>query len=175
MGARRSWAGGRRGAAGGLARLLQGWKRMSFQNTSTKETNHEVGRTGHDFTQLFVIRRRTKRQRSGARVEGAPFGEGSHPIRHGDGLRMLCDGHGCWRRDRTHALAIRPTNGRLVFLAKRFETSNSSRSARKDLDKSTAESLQLLRFDLPLRLFACLLNPHRKTIEGTGIEEDFTH
>jgi hypothetical protein len=101
-----SWAGGRRGAAGGLARLLRG-SILFF--TDQREANHA---TGHDFAQLSVIRRRTKRQRSGARVEGVPFGEGSHPIRHGDGLRMLCDGHGCWRRDSPHALTIRPTNGR---------------------------------------------------------------
>jgi len=45
----------------------------------------------------------------------------THPIRHGDGLRMLCDGHGCWRRDRTHALKM-TRRRRLVFLAERFET-----------------------------------------------------
>jgi hypothetical protein len=37
----------------------------------------------------------------------------------------LCDGHGCRRCDSPPALAIRPTNGRLVFLAKRFESPNS--------------------------------------------------
>jgi hypothetical protein len=29
---------------------------MSFQNTSTKEANHEAGRPDHDFTQHSVIR-----------------------------------------------------------------------------------------------------------------------
>ncbi|MFT6239044.1 MAG: hypothetical protein ACJAQT_001122, partial [Akkermansiaceae bacterium] len=75
-------------AAGGLARLLQGWKRMSFQNTSTKEANHEVGRTDHDFTQHSVIRSTRERQRSGARVEGVPFGEG--PTRKGTATDYGC-------------------------------------------------------------------------------------
>ena len=35
------------------------------------------------------------------------------------------NGHGCWVRDSTHALTIRPTNGRLLFMAKRFEPPNS--------------------------------------------------
>jgi hypothetical protein len=103
-------AGGRRGAAGGLARLLQGWKRMSFQNTSTKEANHEAGRPDHDLTQHSVTRRRT----SGSEVVPGwkgPFREG--PNRSGTatdyGLRMLCDGHGCWRRASPPALAIAPT------------------------------------------------------------------
>jgi hypothetical protein len=61
---------------------------MSFQNTSTEEANHEVGRTDHDFTQHSVIRRRTKRQRSGARVEGVPFGEG--PTRSGTATDYGC-------------------------------------------------------------------------------------
>ena len=49
-----------------------------------------------------------------------PFRD-THPIRHGDGLRMLCDGHGCRRRDNPHALTFRPTNGRLARSPKRFE------------------------------------------------------
>jgi hypothetical protein len=38
---------------------------------------------------------------------------------------VLCDGHGCRRRDSPHALNIDLTGGRLVFLAKDFEPSNS--------------------------------------------------
>jgi hypothetical protein len=87
MGARRSWAGGRRGAAGGLARLLQGWKRMSFQNTSTKEANHEVGRTDHDFTQHSVIRRRTSVSEVVPGWKG-PFREG--PNRSGTATDYGC-------------------------------------------------------------------------------------
>jgi hypothetical protein len=79
------WAGGRRGAAGGLARLLQG---SPFLTKPTKEADPKVGRTDHDFTQHSVIRRRTKRQRSGARVEGAPFGEG--PTRSGTATDYGC-------------------------------------------------------------------------------------
>jgi hypothetical protein len=41
----------------------------------TKEALHEVGRTDHDFTQHSVIRSTNERQRSGARVEGAPLGK----------------------------------------------------------------------------------------------------
>jgi hypothetical protein len=68
-------AGGRRGAAGGLARLLQGWKRMSFQNTSTKEANPEVGRSDHDFTQHSVIRSTKERQRLVPGWKGSPLGK----------------------------------------------------------------------------------------------------
>jgi hypothetical protein len=71
---------------------------MSFQNTSTEEANPEVGRTDHDFTQHSVIRSTRERQRSGARVEGVPFGEG--PTRSGTATDYGCceskrsgDGH----------------------------------------------------------------------------------
>jgi hypothetical protein len=69
------WAGGRRGAAGGLARLLQGWKRMSFQNTSPKEPDPKVGRSDHDFTQHSVIQRRTSVSEVVPGWKGSPLGK----------------------------------------------------------------------------------------------------
>ena len=44
----------------------------------------------------------------------------SLPTRHGDGLRMLCDGHGCWRRDSPCALKM-TRRRRQVPSPKRFE------------------------------------------------------
>jgi hypothetical protein len=79
-----SWAGGRRGAAGGLARLLQG---SPFFTNPTKEADPEVGRTDHDFTQHSVIRRRT----SGSEVVPGwkePFREG--PNRSGTATDYGC-------------------------------------------------------------------------------------
>jgi len=60
----------------------------------TKEANPQIRRTDQDFTQLSVIRSTNARREestdwNGARVEGVPSGEGNHPKRQGDGLRML--------------------------------------------------------------------------------------
>jgi len=70
-------AGGWRGAAGGLARLLQGSPLFYFP---TKEANHHLRATGQDFTQLSVIRSTNARREestdwNGARVEGTPLGK----------------------------------------------------------------------------------------------------
>jgi hypothetical protein len=78
------WAGGRRGAAGGLARLLQG---SPFLTTPTKEAHHEVGRTDHDFTQHSVIRRRTSVSEVVPGWKG-PFREG--PNRSGTATDYGC-------------------------------------------------------------------------------------
>lgn len=75
--------------------------------------------TGHDFTQLSVMRRGDRRARTRP-GEGSPLAGRDHGISGHDVLRKLCDGHGCWRRDSPHALTFRPTNGRQDPWAKDF-------------------------------------------------------
>ena len=77
-----------RGPEGG-AELRAGWRDSCKRAFYFSPTNgRKPIATGHDFAQLSVMRRRTKRQRSGARVEGAPFGEG--PTRSGTATDYGC-------------------------------------------------------------------------------------
>ena len=70
-----------------------------------------------------TLRNATTRERSDwcQGWKGPALREGSHPTRHGDVLRKLCDGHGCWRRDSPPALTVRPTEGRLDLRPENFE------------------------------------------------------
>ncbi|MDA7929916.1 hypothetical protein N9B63_03650 [Akkermansiaceae bacterium] len=84
----RRWGRGDLGPEGG-AELRAGWRDSCEGAFYFSPTNgRQLIATGQDFAQHSVIRRRTKRQRSGARVEGVPFGEG--PTRSGTATDYGC-------------------------------------------------------------------------------------
>jgi len=116
------WAGGRCGAAGGLARLLpvslflsQRRRRQIIQNR----------RTDHDFTQHSVIRSPKERQRLVPGWKGSPPEKATTRKGTATDYGVLCDGHGRRRRDSLARLKDGPTGGRQVIGGKDFEPPNS--------------------------------------------------
>ena len=95
--------------------------------------------TGDDFTQLSVMRRGDRRERTRP-GEGTPLAGRDHGISGHDVLRMLCDGHGCRRRDSPHALNIRPTNGRLDPSPEDFDLPKGKERAFKVIARGCAIS-----------------------------------